>query len=308
MLPSGGSHKQPKSDAGAAETVDEPASEYARLERLVVAFLVCDNALLSYATLGKGSIDESRGRTHVGHLEVLIWPLCMSLMLLYFFGTLDSSAVGRRALVIWVAFWLYQAICMAIFVGSEESVAGAFGYFAFNAFLAAAFGWLINVLRSELRTRGSLDAVTTRITTKLAEIMGLQAALAAIAFSQGIGLKASKRLTATGLFQLSLIMAWLFSTAIFDVSGVDPRLALTKMRLSLVEGAALFCTGIMVLSGFNLYFLSEQSRPKSRTLTIVATIFIFSIIGGFFCTARVVWVARRRRRSKVSDSDPKPPA
>ena len=62
------------------------------------------------------------------------------------------------------------------------------------------------------------------------------------------------------------------------------------------------------LSGFNLYFLSEQSRPKSRTLAIVSTIFIFSIIGGFFCTARVVWVARRRRRSKVSDSDPEPPA
>ena len=310
MLPPGG-HQQPKRDAGAAagdEKVDEPASEYARLERLVVAWLVCDNALQSYATLGKGSIDESRGRTHVSNLEPLTWPLCMSLMLLYFFGTLDSSAVGRRALVIWVAFWFYQAICMAIYVGSEESVLGAFGYFAFNAFLAAAFGWLINTLRSELRARGSLDAVTTRITTKLAEIMGLQAALAAIAFSQGIGANASKRITATALFQLSLIMAWLFSTAIFDVSGVDPRLALTKLRLGLVEGAALFCTGILVLSGFNLYFLSEQSRPKSRTLAIVSTIFIFSIIGGFFCTARVVWVARRRRRSKVSDSDPEPPA
>ena len=177
-----------------------------------------------------------------------------------------------------------------------------------DAFIAAAFAWLIAVLRSEMRARGSLETVTTRITTKLSEIMGLQAALAAIAVSQGIGPKASKRITATGLFQLSLIMAWLFSTAILDVSGVDPRLAVTKMRLSLVEGAALFSTGILVLSGFNLYFLSEQSRPKSRPLAIVSTIFIFSIIGGFFCTARVVWVARRRRRSKVRDSDPEAPA
>ena len=139
----------------------------------------------------------------------------------------------------------------------------------------------------------------------------LEAALALIAVSQGIGKDAFFRLGATHLFQLSLIMAWLFSTAIFDVSEVDPRLALTKLRLGLVEGAALVCTGILVLSGFNLYFLSEQSRIKRRTLNIVSNIFIFSIIGGFFCTARVVWVARRRRRSKVRDSDredPEPPA
>ena len=312
----GSGHQQPKpgAEAAAGDEKDEPASEYARLQWFVVAFLVCDNAVLSYATLGskkKGDLKESRGRTHAGHLEALTWSLCMSLMLLYFFGTLDSSAVGTRAVMIWVSFWLYQAICMAILVGSEVSVIGAFGYFAFNAFIAAAFAWLIAVLRSEMRARGSLETVTTRITTKLSEIMGLQAALAAIAVSQGIGPKASKRITATGLFQLSLIMAWLFSTAIFDVSGVDPRLAVTKMRLSLVEGAALFSTGILVLSGFNLYFLSEQSRIKRRTLNIVSNIFIFSIIGGFFCTARVVWVARRRRRSKVRDSDcedPEPPA
>ena len=311
MLPSGGSHEQPKHDAGAAETVDEPASEYRRLELFVVAWLVCDNALLSYATLGKGSVDESRGRTHAGHLEALTWSLCMSLMLLYFFGTLDSSAVGTRAVIIWVSFWLYQAICMAILVGSEVSVIGAFGYFAFNAFIAAAFAWLIAVLRSEMRARGSLETVTTRITTKLSEIMGLQAALAAIAVSQGIGPKASKRITATGLFQLSLIMAWLFSTAIFDVSGVDPRLAVTKMRLSLVEGAASFFTGMIVLSGLGAYFLSERSRPDRRAVLRLFFIFSISILGAYCCTARVVWVARRRRRSKVSDSDredPEPPA
>ena len=76
MLPSGGSHEQPKRDAGAAkstagaaagdEKVDEPASEYARLERFVVAFLVCDNALLTLAGLSKG-----RRRYNAVHLEVM---------------------------------------------------------------------------------------------------------------------------------------------------------------------------------------------------------------------------------------------
>ena len=69
MLPSGGSHEQPKRDAGAAKSTagaaagdekDEPASEYARLERLVVAWLVCDEALLTYAALSK----KGRGKTY----------------------------------------------------------------------------------------------------------------------------------------------------------------------------------------------------------------------------------------------------
>ena len=162
--------------------------------------------------------------------------------------------------------------------------------------------------KRRLRARGSLETVTTRITTKLSEIMGLQAALAAIAVSQGIGPKASKRITATGLFQLSLSMAWLFSLAIFDVSGIDPHLAATKLRLGLVEGSALFFTGLMVLCGFSAYVLSEQSQPNVNTIETLWGVFAVAIFGGFCCTARVVWVARRRRRSKVCDSDPEPPA
>ena len=103
-------------------------------------------------------------------------------------------------------------------------------------------------------------------------------------------------------------MAWLFSIAIFDVSGIDPHLAVTKLRLGLVEGSALFFTGLMVLCGFSAYVLSEQSRPKQRAVEGVWGVFAIAIFGGFCCTARVVWVARRRRRSKVSDSDPEPTA
>ena len=306
MLPSR-SHQEPKPTAGAAggdEKVDEPASEYARLERLVVAWLVGDSLLLTIASLSK----ESRGRTHATHLEMMTWPLCMSLCCLYFFGTLDSSAVGRRALVIWVAFWLHQAVFVTIHHWSygDSKIWELFGAFLWNAFIAAAFGWLMNILRSELRALGSLD--TTRITTRLLEIMGLQTAVGVIAVTQGIGPKAEDRLAATGLFQLSLCLAWLFSLAIFDVSGIDPHIAATKLRLGLVEGFALFFTGLMVLCGFSAYVLSEQSRPKQKVVENMWGVFAIAIFGGFCCTARVVWVARRRRRSKVRDSDPEPPA
>ena len=315
MLPSGG-NQQPKRDAGAAkstagaaagdEKVDVPASEYARLQWLVVAWLVGDSILLTFASLSK----ESRGRTHATHLEMMTWPLCMSLCCLYFFGTLDSSAVGRRALVIWVAFWLHQAVFVTYHYWSSPAYTGKihelFGAFLWNAFIAAAFGWLMNILRSELRALDSLD--TTRNTTRLLEVMGLQTAVGVIAVTQGIGPKAEDRLAATGLFQLSLCMAWLFSLAIFDVSGIDPHLAATKLRLGLVEGSALFFTGLMVLCGFSAYVLSEQSQPNVNTVETLWGVFAVAIFGGFCCTARVVWVARRRRRSKVCDSDPEPPA
>ena len=315
MLPSGGSHEQPKRDAEAAagdEKVDEPASAYARLQWFVVAWLVCDEALLTVAAMGEKDTHWS-----AAHLEMIVFPMSLSLCLLYAFGTMDSLAVGTRAVVMWMAFWAYQSIVMAIIMSREvegpavQRTLMVLSYTAFHIFVAAAFGWLIGVLRSELRTLISLETVTIRITGRLSEIVGLQFALAAIAVSQGIGKKANNRIMATACFQFSLTMAWLFSLAIFDVCGINPHLAVTKLSLSLVEGAALFFTGMLVLSGFCAYFISEQSQPKDGAVMLVWNIFIVSIIGAYCCTARVVWVARRRRRSKVSDSDredPEPPA
>ena len=305
----GSSHQQPKpgAEAAAGDEQDVPASEYARLERFVVAWLVGNNAIFTLAALSKGSL-----RTHASHLEIMVFSISMSLCLLYAFGTMNSSAVGRRAILIWFIFWLYQGVFSVVYsVSDGNTIVATFMYFLWNVFVAATFAWLIAVIRSELRALGSLDIVTTRITGRLSEIIGIQAALALIAVSQGIGKDAFFRLGATYLFQLSLIMAWLFSLGIFDVGGVDPHLAVTKMKLSLVESAALFCTGVLVLAGLAAYFLSEQGRPKDGAVQRLFFIIIVSIIGAYFCTARVVWVARRRRRSKVRDSDredPEPPA
>ena len=305
----GSSHQQPKpgAEAAAGDEKDEPASEYRRLERFVVAWLVGDNAIFTFAALSKRMI-----RYNAMAIEIMVFPISMSLCLLYAFGTLDSSAVGRRAILVWFLFWFCQAVISVPFSLSDDpSIIGAIGGFVWHAFVAVAFGWLIAVIRSELRALGSLDIVTTRITGRLSEIIGIQAALALIAVSQGIGKDAFFRLGATHLFQLSLIMAWLFSLGIYDVGGVDPHLAVTKMKLSLVESAALFCTGVLVLAGLAAYFLSEQGQPNKNAVVRLFYITAVSIIGAYCCTARVVWVARRRRRSKVCDSDredPEPPA
>jgi hypothetical protein len=158
----------------------------------------------------------------------------------------------------------------------------------------------MNVLRSELRALGSVD--TTRITARLYEIMGFQAAMAVIGATQGIGAKAFVRITATVCFSMSLIFAWLFSVAIFEVAGVDSHAAMTKLRLSPLEAVALTCTGLLVLFGGASYMLSEQGRPKRNLVFLFGDASIASMTLAYFCTARIVWVARRRRLAKVATS------
>ena len=57
MLPGGSHQRRPKHDAEAAtgEKQDEPASKYARIQWFVVLWLICDNVLLTFGSLGKKS-------------------------------------------------------------------------------------------------------------------------------------------------------------------------------------------------------------------------------------------------------------
>ena len=300
MLP-GGSHqrRQPKHEAEAApgEKLDEPASKYARMQWFLVTWLVCDNVLLTFGSLGKKST-----RAASFHLEMLIFPISISLCMLYMFGTLDSLAVGtRRAPVIWVCFWVYQAVfTAAAMLARGEPFARALVPLVSFLFMATAFGGLVRILRQELRALGSLDATTRRITTRLLEIMSLQAALVVIGLTRGIGRNAFNRIAAAIYFSISLIMAWLYSLAIFDVAGVD-AVAASQLQLRPIEGAALGFTGLFVLAGLASYFLSEQSRPKRKTVLVVGDTLLISMFGAYICTARIVWVARRKRRSKVRE-------
>ena len=306
MLPGGSHQRRPKHDAEAApaeEQVDEPASKYARIQWCIVTWLVCDNVLLTFASLGKKSI-----RHLMLNVETLMFPTCISLCMLYAFGTIDSSAVGTRSTVVWVLFWLYQAVFSAAATWArgqpfhEGLVLGLFFLFT-----ATAFGALIRTLREELRALGSLDTTTSRITTRLLEIMALQAALVVVGLTRGLGRSAYGRIAMTSFFSMSLTMTWLFSLAIIDVAGLDPVAAATQLQLKPIEALALFFTGLLVLSGFCSYVQSEQPPRKQRTLRIVSWTCILSVVGAYFCTARIVWVARRRRRSKVRE-DPGAPA
>ncbi len=278
-------------------TEDVPASTYARLERSVILWLIGDNILLTFACVGKKSV-----RMPCMLMEMMIFQLSISLCMLYFFGTLDSSAVGRRALVIWVIFMIYQAIFS--FIGPLVHgfpLSRAVMLFLWIMFFCGAFGWLMKTLRDELRALGSLEP--TRI-KRLLEVMTFQAALLVIGATQGIDKGEMPRVGATSTFSMSLIFAWLFSFAILEVAGLDAYAAVTRLELKPIEGAALLFTGIFVLAGFAAYVLSEQNDPPRRMVVVVFDTFAASVFLAYLCTARIVWVARRKRRSKVGDDLP----
>ena len=290
-----GNIKQQSDPTPAAE--DVPASTYARLERSVVAWLVADNVLYTFASLSKKSV-----RLPFLLMENLMFPICLSVCMLYAFGTLDSSAVRKRVVVMWVSFMLYQAVFSFIFCWvMGYPLARAVGITVFFVLIAAGFSWLIGNIRDELRALGSLDASRVK---RLFEIMGIQLALVVVGATQGLGRGDMPRIVGTVTFSQSLTMAWFYSLAIFDVAGVDVAVAGTRLELRPREGAALFFTGALVLAGFAAYVVSEQNDPSRKMAIAVFFVFAVSMIGAYVSTARIVSAARRKRRSKVSDDLP----
>ena len=165
------SMKQHSDSTPAAE--DVPASTYARLERSVILWLVGDNVLYTFASLSKKSV-----RLPFLLMENLMFPICLSVCILYAFGTLDSSAVRKRVVVMWVSFMLYQAVFSFIFCWvMGYPLARAVGITVFFVLIAAGFSWLIGNIRDELRALGSLDASRIK---RLFEIMGIQLALVVV--------------------------------------------------------------------------------------------------------------------------------
>ena len=166
-----GSKKQQSDPTPATE--DVPASVYSRLQWSVVAWLVGDNVLYTLASFSKKS-----ARLPFLLMETLTFPICLSLCMLYAFGTMDASAVRNRAVVIWVSFMLYQAVLSLIFcwVQGYPLARGVMLFLSF-VFVAVGLSWLIAIIRDELRALGSLDASRIK---RLFEIMGIQLALVVV--------------------------------------------------------------------------------------------------------------------------------
>ena len=83
---------------------DRPASHYGRVNALVAALLVLDAGLLAAAAASRNE------KGIAAQVEYLYFPLACTAAWALVFGTLDSAAMGRRSVGMWVGIMLLQAL------------------------------------------------------------------------------------------------------------------------------------------------------------------------------------------------------
>ena len=259
--------------AAVGEEADLPATEYARITYVTVALLIYVNVsmVISICTTGvEGNLSQ---------IEYLVYPICFTANCgLLVFGALDSEAAGRRAIKL-LRGWLITLIIIIPPLywtsGMHEDAVLLVFYMVINAIF---YPWLLDSMRELLRTRykGSLTTQAHFYTNRALKLGAFQIVLLVSAVAQGIdGADTFLRVYATFSFSMNLIIAWIYVIAIFDVCAVDTRQAAT-LRLSPLQAAAVVTCGVVVLSAFAGYIVSEQRRPSKRAARAAFLSMVFS--------------------------------
>ena len=182
-----GAHERKKVDP---QEVDAPAEHYARLFWFTLAFGIGDAALFAVATayLSYAALN----------VDLLLMGPCLSVFMLYTFGTLDSAVHGPRAIGLWAALWLVQTVIMVVSYAVRGEAWAQIAFWAFFFLLSAtAFGWLMHMLREELRARhrGARLAVARALTERLVKVVGLQIGLLVVGVVQGVAKETTRAST-----------------------------------------------------------------------------------------------------------------
>ena len=235
--------------AAVGEEADLPAADYFRVTCLTTVLLVyvCVSMIISICTTGiYGALSQ---------IEFLLWPLCWTALCLLIYGTIDSDAAGRRAVLIlrvWSIPLIFIAPTMYWTSGLHSEAALLLFTFVVNAIF---FPWLGNATRELLRVRyrGALTARAQHYTNRALKLAGFQIVLLVAAVAQGLdGKETFGRIYATMVFSVTLSLLYMYMTSIFDACGVDAAVA-AKLRLAPMQAAAVACCGAVTLSGLAGY-------------------------------------------------------
>ncbi len=232
---------------------------------------------------------------------ILLVYVCVSMVASSFttgvrgvFGALDSDAAGRRTIKLMRAWWIPQIVIVPYMYWTSGMYVDAVLLFIGFSINSIYWPWLFGAMREILRKRyqGSRTAWSQHYTSRALKLGAFQIVLA---------VSAIPRVYATFNFSINLSTVLIFVIAIFDVCAVDTRAAAT-LRLSPLQAAAVVTCGIVVLSAFAGYIVSEQRRPSKRAARAAFLSMVFSNQFCFIVVGRLVWVARRKARSDDSAS------
>jgi hypothetical protein len=202
------------------------------------------------------------------------------------------------------AWWIPQIVIVPYLYWTSDMYVDAVLLFIGFSINSIFWPWLFGAMREILRKRyqGSRTAWSQHYTSRALKLGAFQIVLAVSAIAQGLeGKESFPRVYATFNFSLNLSTVLIFVIAIFDVCAVDTRAAAT-LRLSPLQAAAVVTCGIVVLSAFAGYIVSEQRRPSKRAARAAFLSMVFSNQFCFIVVGRLVWVARRKARSDDSAS------
>ena len=241
---------------------------------------------------------------NLSQIEYCVYPLCFTAFTGLIFGALDSEAAGRRTIKLMRAWWIPQIVIVPYLYWTSDMYVDAVLLFIGFSINSIFWPWLFGAMREILRKRyqGSRTAWSQHYTSRALKLGAFQIVLAVSAIAQGLeGKESFPRVYATFNFSLNLSTVLIFVIAIFDVCAVDTRAAAT-LRLSPLQAAAVVTCGIVVLSAFAGYIVSEQRRPSKRAARAAFLSMVFSNQFCFIVVGRLVWVARRKARSEDSAS------
>ena len=280
------------------EEEELPAAVFARVTCVTTILLVyvCVSMVASSFTTGvHGNLSQ---------IEYCVYPLCFTAFTGLIFGALDSEAAGRRTIKLMRAWWIPQIVIVPYLYWTSDMYVDAVLLFIGFSINSIYWPWLFNACREILRKRyqGSRTAWSQHYTSRALKLGAFQLVLAVSAIAQGLrGKESFPRVYATFNFSICLSTVLIDVIAIFDVCAVDTRAAAT-LRLSPLQAAAVVTCGVVVLSAFAGYIVSEQRRPSKRAARAPFLSMMFSNQFCFIFVGRLVWVARRKARSDDSAS------
>ena len=278
------------------EEEELPAAVFARVTCVTTILLVyvCVSMVASIFTTGvHGNLSQ---------IEYCVYPLCFTAFTGLIFGALDSEAAGRRTIKLMRAWWIPQIVIVPYLYWTSDMHVDAVLLFIGFSINSIYWPWLFNAMAQILRKRyqGSRTAWSQHYTSRALKLGAFQIVLAVSAIAQGLeGKESFPRVYATFNFSINLSTVLIFVIAIFDVCAVDTRAAAT-LRLSPLQAAAVVTCGVVVLSAFAGYIVSEQRRPSKKAARAAFLSMVFSNQFCFIVVGRLVWVARRKARSDDS--------
>ena len=275
--------------APTAEEIDQPFAEYARNFYVTAALMLCLFASTVYLAFTGGLYGNASQIT-----MLFVMPFVYTTGFGLVFTTLDCEIAGKRAVQLIRGCHIIMTLLFPIVFwtsGEHGDAVVMFFSFVLDTFV---YPWLLNALRGLLRTRyeGSLTAQAQFYTSRALKIAGFQVLLAVSAAAQGIdGLETFPRMQSTMTFSVALPQVWIFLIGVFDACGVDHHAA-AKLRLSVLQAAALASCGALTLSALASYVLSEQRDPSKRAsrhllyVMFIAVYLCMLFVGRLLCVAR----------------------